>query len=279
MAKRPAVSRSRSRPGRIRLGLGSWADDEYAGILYPEELPTRERLRFYATKFDHIEVNATAYRTPQRRAVAAWDEATPRDFRFDVRLHRAIAENPEEKAREGTLVARLLDGIQPLVDAGKLGAFLLVLPPRFEPGRHWLAELELLIDRLSGFRLAVELRHHGWVDGGRRDETLEFFRARQLVWVAVDMPRIPGATLMPAVDEVTYPKLAYLRLHGRNPGWPKAKTAAARHAYEYPAKELKEIAGRVRTLAARAAEVHVVANNHASDFAPRAALALQRLLA
>ena len=92
------------------------------------------------------------------------------------------------------------------------------------------------------------------------------------------MPRIDGATIMPPIDEVTNPRLAYLRLHGRNPDWRKLKTAEERHTYDYPGNELEEIAGRVRALAEKAGEVHVVFNNHAQDFAPKAALGLKRLL-
>ena len=83
---------------------------------------------------------------------------------------------------------------------------------------------------------------------------------------------------MPPVDEVTNPRLAYLRLHGRNREWAKAKTAEERHTYDYPAAELGEIAARARSLATKAERVHVVANNHAQDFAPRTALALQEML-
>jgi uncharacterized protein YecE (DUF72 family) len=82
---------------------------------------------------------------------------------------------------------------------------------------------------------------------------------------------------MPPMDEVTQPGLAYLRLHGRNKAWLKAKTAEERHDYLYSKKELGEIMARIRRLAGQAAEVRVVANNHARDFAPRTALEIKRL--
>jgi uncharacterized protein YecE (DUF72 family) len=68
-------------------------------------------------------------------------------------------------------------------------------------------------------------------------------------------------------------------LHGRNPHYLEAKSAADRHVYAYNDAELAEIADRVRTLGERARHVHVIANNHARDFAPKTALALKRLLA
>jgi uncharacterized protein YecE (DUF72 family) len=83
---------------------------------------------------------------------------------------------------------------------------------------------------------------------------------------------------MPAIDEVTNPQLAYLRLHGRNAAWLTLKKQEERHTYEYSPEDLDEIATRVRSLAAQAGHVRVVANNHARDYAPKAALGLQQRL-
>lgn len=263
---------------RVRVGIGSWMDDEYVGLLYPSNLPAKQRLVKYATWFDHVEVNSSFYRTPTRASVETWRQETPADFSFNVKLHRAFSDDPEAKGREGGFLERYLEATRPLTETNKLGAFLLVLPALFGPKRHRLEELDPLAEKLAGARLAVELRNRGWIDGDERERTLEFFRSRQLVWVAVDMPRLEKTSIMPPIDEATNPALAYLRLHGRNPDWTSAKTAEARHTYDYTDDELAEIAARVRTLAGKAREVHVVANNHAQDFAPKAALRLRRML-
>jgi uncharacterized protein YecE (DUF72 family) len=172
----------------------------------------------------------------------------------------------------------LLNGIEPLVAARKLGVLLLVLAPSFTPERNRIEQLDAVIEKFRPHVLAVELRDRAWISGQARAATLGYFRERGLVWVGVDMPKLEGSQLMPAIDEVTNPNLAYLRLHGRNPQWLKAKSAADRHLHDYAARELKEIVVRVRRLAEDAKHVHVVANNHARDFAPKAALALKELL-
>lgn len=261
----------------IQIGTGSWTDAEYRGVLYPPGLPAGQRLRHYATRFDHVEVNSSYYATPRRAVVEEWAKETPPGFIFQIKLHRAISQNPA-KAAEGDLPARILHSAQPLIEAGKLGSFLLVLPPSFGPEKHSLEELDALAEKLRPCRLAVELRDNGWVKGPRRERAVDHFRARQLVWVNVDMPKIKGSAIMPDVDEVTHPDLAYFRLHGRNPGWLEAKSAEERHRHEYTARQLDEIAARVQTMAAAAAQVCVVANNHARDYAPKAALALQERL-
>jgi uncharacterized protein YecE (DUF72 family) len=262
----------------IHVACGSWADPEYVGLLYPKDLPAKERLSGYARWFDHVEVNSTYYANPREKVVENWVAQTPPGFTFTVKLHRAFSRSPGVTARESDLLPNLLKSLQPLIEAKKLAAFFLVLAPDFTPDKHRLDELDTLVEKLRPFPLAVELRHRDWVQGAAQAETLRYFRERKLVWIAVDMPAIKGSRLLPAIDEVTNPALAYLRLHGRNPNYLAAKSAAEGHTYEYPAAELAEIAARVRTLASRAKAVQVVANNHAQDFAPKAALALKRLL-
>jgi uncharacterized protein YecE (DUF72 family) len=263
----------------IHVGIGSWADDAYVGVLYGRGVPRGGRLRDYARSLAHVEVNATYYATPSPAVVQRWVKETPDGFTFSIKLHRAFAQSPQGAAAAGVLAPRLLDAVRPLIAAKRLTGFLLVLPPRFAPERHRLEELDRLIEVLAPHPLAVELRHRDWVEGKQRAATLACFRERKLVWVAVDMPAIAGSTLMPPIDEVTNPAQAYLRLHGRNPGYLEAKTASAGHHYLYSAAELAELANRVKTLAQRAREVYVIANNHAEDFAPKAALALKTMLA
>ncbi|HUR57781.1 MAG TPA: DUF72 domain-containing protein [Opitutaceae bacterium] len=262
----------------IRVGIGSWADAEYTGVLYPKGTAPSDRLAAYARALNHVEVNSSYYATPKRPIVAGWVKRTPADFTFSVKLHRAFSQSPAKTARESELPAYLRKGVEPLLRAKRLLAFFIVLPPKFEPGRNRLDELDALREALPSVPLAVELRHSGWVQGRERTRTLEFFRDRGLTWVAVDMPQIRGSTIMPPVYEVTNPRLAYVRLHGRNAGWLKAKSAAERHVHDYTAGELRGLGARVRRLAGEAENVLVIANNHARDFAPRAALALRRLL-
>ena len=263
----------------IRIGCGSWADDPYVGLLYPAGAPKDVRLGGYAYWFERVEVNSSYYRTPSRATIAEWVEETPPGFLFDIKLHRAFADGPQ-RAAEGALLDRLLQGIEPLIAARKLGAFLLTLSPRFGPGRHQLDELNLVAEKLTPHApLAVELRDRAWVEGDDAlASTLAYFRRHQLVWVALDLPQLKDPALLPPIDEVTYPRLAYMRLHGRNPHYLKSKSAAERHHHDYTASELRQIATRIKDLAARAQDVHVSVNNHAGDYAPKAALALRRLL-
>lgn len=262
----------------IHVGIGSWADEAYVGVLYPEGVPAKERLREYARTFRHVEVNSSYYATPRRETVRGWIEQTPKDFTFTIKLHRAFSQSPARTAEKGVLLDKLLEAVEPLITTKRLANFFLVLPPAFRPDRRRIEELDTLAERLGPFGLAIELRDRGWVQGSQRSGTLQYFRSRKLIWIAVDMPRIPGSALMPPVDEVTHRTTAYLRLHGRNPQYLEATTAAEGHHHAYTAREIGALARRVTRLAGKAKRVYVIANNHAKDFAPRTALALKERL-
>jgi uncharacterized protein YecE (DUF72 family) len=262
----------------IRIGCGSWADAEYMGLLYPPAFPPDLRLCGYAMWFDHVEVNATYYALPKKKTVEKWIEQTPSGFLFDIRVPRTISQSPAKAGKDGRLIDIMLKNLEPLREAKRLGVFLLVLSPFFKPERHHLEELDDLIKKMRPHSLAVELRHSDWVSKKLRASTLRYFKERKLTFVTVDMPPIKGSDLMPFLEDVTQPGLAYVRLHGRNPGYVKAKSAMERHTYLYPENELKELVQRIRRLSSKAKEVRVVANNHAQDFAPRTALALKEML-
>ncbi len=226
------------------------------------------------------------------------DQANPPGFLFDIKLHRNLLSSlaksqaprvalPAKKKgkpaslpvlKKADLLTYMLSEIEPLIRAKKLGVFLLLLPPYFGPEKSSLEELDLLVERIKPHPLAVEFRNSAWVNPKHRADTFSYFRERGITWVSVDMPKLKHPTIMPPVDEVTQPGLAYLRLHGRNKSYLEAESAEERHTHLYSPKELKEIAARVRRLAAKASEVRVVANNHAQDFAPRTALAIKQML-
>ena len=262
----------------FHIGIGSWADPEYKKLLVAPGVPAKERLKAYAAWFDHVEVNSSYHHIPSAKQVAGWIEQTPPTFTFDLKLNKLLCQNPQLAATDEALMNSTLEGARPLIEAQRLGCFLLVLPPSFTPAKRRLEELDALVAQLEPQPIAVELRHKAWVTGDQREKTFEYYRARRLVWVSVDMPQIPGATLMPPTDEATRDDIAYLRLHGRNPRYTELNTAEEKHTYAYPDAEIDELAQRATALAGKAKHVHLIANNHAEDFAPKAALALQRLL-
>jgi uncharacterized protein YecE (DUF72 family) len=105
-------------------------------------------------------------------------------------------------------------------------------------------------------------------------------KRRGAAFVNVDAPFAEHFTIMPSnLNEITNPRLTYLRLHGRNArAYITGKTVAARFNYDYRDNEIRDVAERSRRLAREAEEVHVIFNNNALDYAPRAAARLRTAL-
>ncbi len=250
-----------------------------------------------------VEVNSTFYGVPDLRMVDRWCRSTPDDFVFNVKLHQLLSRhstaakllprNLQQMAEtDGQGKVRLTPEIEAkmlgevrgvaalLREAGKLGTLLLQLSPSFSPRKHQLEELQPLFDSLADYRLAVEFRNRNWAEGDALTEMLVFLRAHSAALVSVDTPSQEHFTIMPPeLDEITDPRVGYLRLHGRDAkAYTTGKTVAARFNYDYSDAEIVEVAQRSRKLAERAQQVHVVFNNNALDYAPHAALRLRKAL-
>jgi uncharacterized protein YecE (DUF72 family) len=198
--------------GRILVGTSSWADPGFVEEWYPPGMPARERLPWYAERFEIVELNSSFYAVPDEGLVERWARATPGGFVFDVKLHRLLSRHAadlkslppdlrdeaqtNERGRvrltpelEGALADRILEAVAPLDRAGKLGAFLLQLTPAFSPDRHRLEELDPLLERLAPHLVSVELRHRGWVAEKRAEATFAHLSERGAAFVCVDAPR------------------------------------------------------------------------------------------
>ena len=128
--------------------------------------------------------------------------------------------------------------------------------------------------------MAVEFRNASWWTERNRASTLAFEREHGLVNVVVDGPQGVGNTV-PPVWEVTSPRLAVVRMHGRNhETWNRKglKAASDRFNYDYSEQELSEIAGHVVQLAREVPVVHAMMNNNYEDQGQRNAKTLTGLL-
>ena len=164
--------------------------------------------------------------------------------------------------------------------AGKLATFLLQLSPAFSPRDNRLSELAPLVERLAPHPVAIELRNRSWVRERRAQRTLAWLEEHGAAWVCTDMPASEKhPTIMPPLDAVTRPGLAYFRAHGRNlEGYTRGRSVAERFGYEYADEELEEIGDRVRELASRAGQARLMFNNNRGADAPRAAARMRELL-
>lgn len=144
---------------KIRTGTCAWSYEDWKGGFYPVGLPPGERLAYYATHFDAVEVDSTFYHAPTQKMTRHWAEITPEGFVFACKMPRGITH--ERRLRDcDEAVEHLLQGLDPLGE--KLACVLIQLPPSFRL-KHDEAALRQFLKQLPrSVRFAVEFRHHEW---------------------------------------------------------------------------------------------------------------------
>ncbi len=273
---------------RIRVGTASWTDHD---PFYPPEYSRADmrshRIEYYARFFSLVEVDSTFYNLQPARNFSLWAERTPDDFIFDVKAYSELTWHHRDEQGQGQppqsdTFARFGEMIQPLRDASKLGAILFQFPPWFTFSDERLEYLGIVRESLPDDTIAVEFRHRSWLVGENVQRTKETLAANHLAYCAVDEPQI-GAGSVPPVVLLTDPSFSMVRFHGRNRAtwYGKGLTSSRqRYDYLYSLDELQPWAERIQRIAERltGSEVHVVANNNASNYGIVNALDLQGLL-
>ena len=145
--------------GNIYAGTSGWAYASWKPKFYPAKLASAKFLDYYATRLNSVEVNYTFRSKVTDKLLARWIAATPAHFKFAVKAHQTITHIKRLRGA-AKATASFLASLEPLREAGKLGAVLFQLPPNF---RCDLARLE---DFLAGLprdtRAAMEFRHASW---------------------------------------------------------------------------------------------------------------------
>jgi len=266
-------------PTTVRIGTCSWADEGLLKAWYPRGVSTAEkRLRYYAERFDVVEVDSPYYALPDPAVTERWARRTPDAFTFHVKAAGAMTWHEGEPTDDAFRLFRA--SLEPLELSGKLRGVLLQYHPRFTKSAEAKAELARASGRLAPLVPLIEFRHRSWLDDEERVDTLSFLEAHELALVSLDSPRTRASNVTPTIAAATH-RLAYVRFHGRNAQtWNirGATSAADRFDWLYSAEELAEWVEPLARLADEAEEVYALFNNNRDDFAPRSALILRGLL-
>jgi uncharacterized protein YecE (DUF72 family) len=261
---------------QIYVGTSSWSDHT---DFYPEGLPKNQQIRFYAQVFPIVEINSTYYRMMPERNFRLWAERTPPGFVFDVKPFRQLTWHDRKNPPQDEVMDEFRRSMQPLRDAGKLGAVTFQFPPWFTFLPSNVEYIRQARESLPDDRVCVEFRHRSWLDGDHVPHLIETLRDYGVGLTVVDEPQL-GSGSVPTVLEVTTPDLSLLRFHGRNykTWYKKVKRTADRFDYLYSEEELQEWVPNVAKLAEEAQELHVFFNNNRADYAVRNARQLTALL-
>src|SRR5438477_4028176 len=140
-------------------GTSGWAYPSWKPEFYPEKLPQKNFLKYYATQLNTVEVNFTFRQLVKETTIEKWLNETPQEFRFGIKAHQVITHIKRLKATED-FVKRFLGTIEALARAERLGPVLFQLPPNLTADRELLETFLATIPR--GLRAAFEFRHTSW---------------------------------------------------------------------------------------------------------------------
>ena len=167
-----------------------WSYAPWQGRYLPPSLSPRDRLSAYATWCNAVEGNTTFYATPAVGTVRSWAEQTSPDFRFVLKLPRAIT-HERRLADVAEPVRAFLAAIEPL--GSRAHALWIQLPPSFSPAD--VGALAGFLARLPReYRYCVEVRHRAFFAEARSEQLLE--RALGTVgaeWVPFDTTVLFGS--------------------------------------------------------------------------------------
>ena len=279
--------------GEARVGTSGWhypgGEGRWNGTFYPAKRPRGfDELRFYADRFNTVEVNATFYRQPEAAMSRKWLDRTPDSFLFSIKLYQKFTHPEMYLKRPGSTdwdvtggdIDLFRSGLDPIASSGRLGALLMQFPSSFHATPDARDYVTWLLRAMHDYPCAVEFRHKSWSDPSadtihRLDDcgaTLvqidePFAQWRPAASALADGTFAPG-TLAPSTSHVarrTRAPLVYFRLHGRNAAqWWEHEKAEDRYNYQYSDAELQPFADEIKEEVALEKRVLVYFNNHFS---------------
>ena len=252
----------------VRVGTSGWhyPSDKgtWNGTFYPKPRPRGfDELRFYAERFDTVEVNATFYRQPEAAMSRKWLDRTPESFLFSLKLYQKFTHPEMFLKRPGTSdwdislgdIDEYRAGLDPIASAGRLGALLIQFPSSFHNEPSTAAYLTWLLDAFRDYPRAVELRHASW-DSATLVEDAGAARVLQ---------DEPFAEFKRSKVHGFKSSLVYVRMHGRNKAnWWEHERSEDRYNYLYSAEEIQPVADFAKEEAELEKRVLVYFNNHFS---------------
>lgn len=186
---------------KLYIGCSGFSERLWKGFFYPEDLPSKDYLKFYSERLKSVEINSTFYRKPTLKTLTNWHDTTPEDFRFFIKIPKNISHLhrlKETTAETAEFCAHISSGLKE-----KLAGLLFQLPPSF----HYNEEnLQRVLDTVEkNFLNVVEFRHNSWWN----DEVLNALKKNSIVFTGVSFPKDIPDDVMINSDEVLY-----YRLHG-----------------------------------------------------------------
>ena len=185
--------------GPVRVGTAGWTLPRQCRTAFPEEGSHLER---YAACFAGVEVNSSFYRPHRRATYERWAASVPDEFRFAVKVPRAVTHDQRLVAAE-VLLDVFLDEVSGL--GRRLGPLLVQLPPSLSFHDATAEEFFATLRARFGGAVVCEPRHASWFEAGAE----RLLRRHGIARAGAD-PAVSEAAASPG----EWGSLFYLRLHG-----------------------------------------------------------------
>ena len=204
-----------SLPG-IFLGTSSFTATGWQRSFYPQGMRSRDFLSYYASKFQTVEIDSTFYGTPSASTVASWNEKTPRDFIFAVKVPQVITHDKVLVGCEHEF-DELIERMSLLGD--KLGPIIFQFPPfdrwKFPKQESFLGVLEPFLQKLpADHKFVVEIRNKNWLDARFAD----VLREHETALALTDTSFVPRPWEMNNKFDMITADFAYVRWLGDRNG-------------------------------------------------------------
>lgn len=161
----------------LYAGTSGFSYNEWKGHFYPEKLPAKQMLEYYASKLPTVEINNTFYRMPRQSLLEGWAAKVPETFRFAIKAPRRISHSKqlEDCEEEAGYLFKVLECL-----GERLGAVLVQLPPHAHVNTGNLDAFLKLVPR--GILVAFEFRHASW----KNDVVYDVLDKHGAAWVTAD---------------------------------------------------------------------------------------------
>lgn len=260
----------------ILIGTSGYDHPELKGSFYPKDLPRKDFLSFYSTKFNALELNSTFYGMPTAARIASIYERSGGRLKFSIKLNQLLTHKIGRDWRDQTEIFKA--AMSPLLEKDALATVLVQFPESFHYTKENRVYLSELLKALYPLPCVVEFRHRDWI----KDSVFEGLASRNAGIVFCDMPQLKN---LPDGFTLQTPFIgpnAYIRLHGRNQnGW-YAQVAEGeethRYDYEYSEKELASFIPIIEKARYEGKRVQLYFNNHPKGTGFKNALELQEMI-
>lgn len=241
--------------GKIHIGTSGWSYKHWRNGFYPQKLRQADWFRYYAERFQTVEINNSFYRLPTAKAVAHWAAESPAGFQFCPKMSRYLTQykklhDPEEP------LERFFEVFHPLQH--KMGPVLIQLPPALS-FNYDVAEafFQLLATTYRSYPFVLEIRHSSWLE---IDPLALMTRYNIGFVISQSNGKFPYA-------EVVTSETIYLRFHGPE----------ALYASPYSEEMLQTYAGKIRSWKEEGHTVWAFFNNDIHGYATQDAQRLREL--